>query len=341
MNMLVSVIVPVYNVEQYLPSCIESIICQDYSNIEVIIINDGSTDKSFEIAKIYAEKDQRIKVFSQLNAGLSAARNAGVVKSKGDYILFVDSDDFISHNMVSRFLKVSELTGADYVCSESENFVGGNEKFAKKCINSYNEEDIPYELLEKKDALIGMFYQKPSITGAYLKLYKKELIDGIPFPEGRYFEDLATTYKYIEKSSCIAFIKEKHYAYRIRTNSIMNQKFSVRKMDCVWVSDIIEKDLAKSNEAIRKAMACGIFRLNRIAYMQTPIGSKYSRIIFINIKKYRKRVLLDTNAKLYERLLAFFSYCGKAVFRTSLYFFSLLRLISIFLKGRIVKGMIL
>lgn len=101
MNPLVSVIIPVYNVEKYLRRCLNSVIDQEYKNIEIILVNDGSTDNSLEMAISYKEKDKRIKVFSQENQGLSAARNTGLDKSQGEYIIFIDSDDYVSKDYVS------------------------------------------------------------------------------------------------------------------------------------------------------------------------------------------------------------------------------------------------
>lgn len=335
MNVLVSVIIPVYNVEKYLEKCIESIVCQDYPNLEIIIVNDGSTDKSGTIVDTYAKKDERIKVISQPNSGLSAARNVGVSYSSGDYIMFVDGDDFISHDMVSRLLDVSRLSGADYVCSESKNFIDGDDQKAEKLINSYRDKKLEYELFETDEALIRMFYQKPSITGAYLKLYKNELVKKIPFPEGRYYEDFATTYSFIRNAAKIAFIKEKHYAYRMRFDSIMNQQFNNRKMDCIWVSELVEKGINNCNDDVKRAASCGIFRLNRLVYVQTPIRSTESEKVFEYILKYRKSVLHDSAAQLYERLLALSSYCGKGVFRMSLKLFSSLRLFRMIINVRL------
>ena len=110
---LVSIIVPVYNVEKYLDKCMVSILCQSYKNIEVIIVNDGSTDKSLNICNKWKEKDSRIEMFSQPNKGLSSARNKGLKYAKGEYVLFVDSDDWISINMVDKMVNTFRINKAD------------------------------------------------------------------------------------------------------------------------------------------------------------------------------------------------------------------------------------
>lgn len=329
MNSLVSIIIPVFNVEKYISKCVDSVINQKYRNIEIIIIDDGSTDKSAEICKEYANEDNRIKIISQKNAGLSCARNVGIENSSGDYIMFVDGDDFISASMVMRLLEVSHVSGADYVCSESMNFMDGDDESAKIKINGYEQSGLIYEVYEKEEAIRNMFYQKPSITGAYLKIYKRELFDKIKFPEKRYYEDLATTYKFMQEAQRIVLLKEKHYAYRIRKDGIMNQKFNERKMDCIWVSNMMEKDFLEASYDMKKAVECAAFRVNRIVFVQTPLLSGYSNEIYMYIKKYRRTVLFDESCRKYERLIALAAFGGKYVLRFCLIFFSLARTIDI------------
>lgn len=322
---LVSIIIPVYNVEQYIDRCIDSICRQTYKNIEIIIVNDGSTDNSSKILDAYADKDSRIRVLNKINGGLSSARNLGIKKCNGEYVFFVDGDDFIADNLIEHFLIVAEKTDADYVCSESFSFVDGDDDKTQKIINRMGHDSPRYRIVDRKEALLRLFYQKPSFTGAYLKLYRKNLFDNIEFPEARYFEDLATTYKFMQAANVIAFVKDKYYAYRIRSNSIMNQKFNERKMDCIWISKQMEQDFLYADESIKNAVFCSIFRINRIIYAQTPFQSDYSKNIYVYISKYRKSVIKNRNVNVYERILALMSYGGEGFFRSVLSTFSAIK----------------
>jgi glycosyltransferase involved in cell wall biosynthesis len=326
MGPLVSVIVPVYNVEKYLDRCLDSIINQTYSDIEIIVVNDGSTDNSYSIICEYQRKDERIKLINQKNKGLSAARNIGIQNCCGEYVFFVDSDDIIAYKTIESFMNVAKASGADYVCSESFNFSDEDEEAAWRHINNIVPERNDYIIFDNNDLIKGMFYQRPSITGAYLKLYKYNLFDNITFPEGHYYEDFATTFRFILEAKCIAFISERYYGYRIRNGSIMSQPFNRRKLDCLWITDLLEKEFASSEEEMLNAVSCGIFRINRIVYSQISLDNLDESRVFDVIKKYRKNVLINKNVKAYERVLALSSYMGKHIFKCTLWGFGVMRL---------------
>lgn len=323
MDDVVSLIVPVYNTEKYLRACLTSIIKQTYSNIEVIVIDDGSTDNSKTIVDEFVCCDSRIKLFHQENSGLSAARNIGIKKSTGNLIMFVDSDDFISEFFVETCVRTMKKTDADIVCSESLNFIDGDDANAYRKLS--HEKNIEYIEMDPELALKCAFYQSPSITGAYLKLYRRYLFEKVLFPIGMYYEDLATTYKYMLLAKKIVFINRKFYAYRIRKDGIMNEPFSNKKMACVVIGRSIVNDSKRCSIDVQKAAYTAAFRANRIVFAQVAANNSNSEVLWGEIKKYRYTVWKDNNAKKYERFLAGISYLGESIFRLSLIIFSFFR----------------
>ena len=219
--MKLSIIVPVYNVEEYLEECLDSLINQNYQDYEIIAINDGSKDNSLKILRKYEKKYPKlIKVYDKENGGLSSARNYGIEKSKGKYLFFVDSDDYILPNSLKILDKYLE---EDYDIIVYP-FIAGN------------EENQKFELMYNKDIedkrkrlLVG----KPC---AQNKICKKNLYtkNKITFLEGVYYEDLATTPKLALHTENIKFIEEPLYFYRVRPNSIMNNKEYNPKVDAIF-----------------------------------------------------------------------------------------------------------
>lgn len=222
-----SIIVPVYNVEQYLDNCINSILNQTYRNFELILIDDGSPDKSAEICDKYRLLDNRIKVIHKKNGGLSSARNAGLEIATGKYIGFVDSDDWINKDMYDKMLNLAEKNEADIVqCEYLE--VYDNKIIMQPKENSEFEVSNKFDALEK---IINFGQEHVNGVVSWNKIYKSYLFNDIRFPIGKLNEDEFTTYKLVHKSEKIIFLKEKLYYYRQTPNSIMNKKFNVRRVD--------------------------------------------------------------------------------------------------------------
>lgn len=194
---MISVIVPIYNVEPYLRHCIDSILSQTYHNLEIILIDDGSTDCSGKIADSY--QDPRIRVLHTDNHGLSTARNLGIGVANGEYLCFVDSDDWIEPELLNTV--ISEIGDADIVCFG----------FNNSCydLNIYN----------RIEAISALINEKLPET-IWSKLYRKEVFKNIRFPDGRVCEDIATTYKLFLQASSIVCINKTGYHYTQRQNSI-------------------------------------------------------------------------------------------------------------------------
>ena len=212
MNSLVSVIVPVYNVEKYLDKCIKSILNQKYRNIEIILVDDGSTDSSGSICDSYAKKDDRIKVIHKKNGGLSSARNTGIDEAKGEYIGFVDSDDYIDEDMYETMVKKLIDNNSDIViCSKVIEYSNG--KILK---NNYKEKLIKDNI----EGLKQLNSYKVFDMSACDKLYKISLFKNIRFPFGKKCEDYYTMFKLISKCKKILYIPNCYYHYFQRENSI-------------------------------------------------------------------------------------------------------------------------
>lgn len=223
-KILISVVVPIYNVEKYLNKCIEGLLNQDYSNLEIILVDDGSTDSSGKIVDEYKEKNKNIKVIHKENGGLSSARNAGLKEAIGKYIIFIDSDDWIDTKMISTLFNLIKENDADIsICSFLRtNGSDGAFKYTNPQIKTFTN----------KEALMQL-YNDDCLTEfvvAWNKLYNIELFKNIKYPEGKIHEDEFTTYKLLYNAKKIVYTNEKLYNYRITPNSIMNKAFNPNRL---------------------------------------------------------------------------------------------------------------
>lgn len=224
----VSIIIPVYNVEDYLVCCVNSILNQTYKNFELILVDDGSVDKSAEICDEYHKKDTRVKVIHKKNGGLSSARNAGLDVAKGKYIIFVDSDDFVANNFCEKLIKGIEENSAEIaICNYSE---FENSDMKKECSTSENvSKDI---ILTGKKACKRVYGPEGvKYTVAWAKIYKKECFENIRFPVEKVHEDEYVTYKILYSAKNVLVLSETLYFYRIHSNSIMGRGFSLHRYD--------------------------------------------------------------------------------------------------------------
>lgn len=223
---LVSVIIPVYNVLPYLNRCVQSVLMQSYKNIEVILVDDGSTDGSSEFCDNLAKQDHRIKVVHKINGGLSSARNAGIKNASGDYCFFVDSDDYISTNTISVMVKNAKLKNADLVVC------GYNDVYKNKS----NRKHVLPQNVYNYDEFWKVFFQSNDKTIYILpwnKLYKRKLFETCKFSEGKIHEDEFIIETITSLCKKISFINQALYNYVHRDTSITNTKVSVRNLDAV------------------------------------------------------------------------------------------------------------
>lgn len=240
---LVSIVVPIYNVELYLEKCIQSILEQSYKNIEVLLIDDGSTDKSGEICDVYAGKDERIKVIHKKNGGLSSARNIGIKNSNAEYICFIDSDDWINREFTKVLMENILNSDAEIaVCGFIYEY--SDKKTCNKIINSS-------KILNGQDALYNLYNQNYlTMTVAWNKIYKKSLFNNIRYEEGIINEDENIIHELFYKSAKIVCIDKYLYHYRIRKNSITKSSFSLKNLDSVYVYENRLSFFENRNEAL-------------------------------------------------------------------------------------------
>lgn len=236
-NELISVILPIYNVELYLNECIESVIGQSYKNLEIILVDDGSTDQSPYICDEYAKIDSRIKVIHKENGGLSDARNVGIQTSSGSYIALVDSDDLIARDFIKDL----------YTCCKESNSMIATclySKFSNIEEISYSGNQFTKQILSGRELIKKIYQGQAGGFGfvAWNKLYDRRLFDIIQYPVGRIYEDTFTTYKLYLNSNQIALLYKSLYFYRIRSESIMSAKVSLKK-----VKDGVDADASVVN----------------------------------------------------------------------------------------------
>ncbi len=232
MKPLVSIIVPVYNVEKYICGCITSILTQTYDNLQVVLVDDGTPDNSGKICDDFAQKDQRISVIHKENGGLSSARNAGLDIAKGDYIMFVDSDDYLVDNAVEILVEAIEKYNADFV--QFYMIHTNDEEYSRKHTDKkYNAE----LLTDMKQMYWKMYNTVGAGESACTKLYKKELFNGLRFKEGIIHEDSHFAMLMIQQTKRALYLDSGLYYYVIRENSIITSPFSKKKLDGLWVSE--------------------------------------------------------------------------------------------------------
>ena len=230
--MKVSVIVPVYNTEEYLRKCLDSLVNQDFSSYEVIIVNDGSTDNSIKVIDEYVRKYDFVKAFSKKNGGLSSARNYGIEKASGKYLTFVDSDDYVEESYLKKLYSIMDKENSDLaVCEFSYIYSDGN------IVRSYSNLDYTDDILKK-------YLLTPPM--APIRMFKKDLFNHIKFKEGIYYEDLELCPKLVKYANKVSFVNESLYNYLIRENSIMHQKEMNSKLEDIYhVLDSNYKELYK------------------------------------------------------------------------------------------------
>lgn len=236
MNALISVIVPIYNVEIYLNKCIESIAKQTYHNLEIILVDDGSPDNCPNMCDEWAEKDSRIKVIHKANGGLSDARNAGLSIATGDYIAFVDSDDYIEPDMYEKLLKVALERHSDIVSCKLR-MVYENAEYSVSTEDT--EEEIEYLPEEALAALIDDKIRQV----VWNKIYRADLIKNILFDVGKYHEDEFWSYKAIGAATKITTVDYTGYNYLQRSGSIMGNDYSLKRLDAVEAKCLRQKYL--------------------------------------------------------------------------------------------------
>ena len=297
MQPLISVILPVYNIEQYIDKCMKSLLQQTYVNYELLLIDDGSTDKSGFICDKYASEYPAVKVFHKKNGGLSDARNYGIARAKGDYITCVDPDDFVDEDYLEYlYYLLNKYRVEMSICQHRVHYDNGT-------IKEFG--NLGEELLSAKDCIERMLYHNVIDTSAWAKLYKKDLFANIEYPYGKLFEDISTTYKLMIKSSQIAVGYESKYNYIFHNNSIVNSCFKPSKLDLLEMTDDMGNEVRKvfpelSTAILRRRVYSRISTLNQLLNTREYEEKKKEIIIFIKNNSWK--ILKDKKAPLRDKM---------------------------------------
>lgn len=242
---LISVIVPVYNVENYIDDCIESICGQTYINLEIILVDDGSVDSSGSRCDSWAARDRRIRVFHKENGGLSDARNYALAHATGSYLCFVDSDDYIASNLIEHLLSLILSSHAQISICDPVHLFGD-----KKALFSESDRVMKFSSVE---AICEMLYQTSFLVSAWGKLFDKSCFNSVKFPYGRYYEDSACMYRVFESAELIIYSNAGLYAYRHREGSITSRHFERKDLDFWHICCEISQYYAQSETALQNA----------------------------------------------------------------------------------------
>jgi glycosyltransferase involved in cell wall biosynthesis len=288
MKPIISIIVPVYNVEPYLENCIKSILTQNFSNFEVILVNDGSIDKSGKICDVYAQIDTRIKVVHKENGGVSSARNIGVEMALGDFIGFIDGDDRIDENMYRELYRLCVETDSDISICKLGREIDGH------IINL--DQDIYIKEMDNTEAMKQLFKGTLYRFSLCNKLFRKHCFDNIQFPEGRIHEDLSTTYKLFANSKKIIFTNYIGYIYIKRENSILTSTFNEKRLDAfIGWDEILTFMRERYNQLYKEIIPTFVFwSVDNVFYILNQVINKKERDKYlVSIQKLVRRKYKD------------------------------------------------
>lgn len=297
----ISVIVPVYNIEKYIQQCIESIVNQTYKNLEIILVDDGSTDNSGKLCDDYAAQDQRIRVIHKENGGLSDARNAGLETCTGDFISFIDGDDWIELNMYEIMLEHINKNYCDIVSC------GYNVRYKNKNYKVYSSNKI----IDKCDIIRCYYAENNVFYGTCMRLYKKYIWKDLRFPKGKIYEDVFVFLDSFLKSNRIMIVSDCLYNYRQRKSSIMGRNFDKRQLNLIdghkknlifisknypqYISKAKKELLLGEKDILLKAinsLAQDDFTINVKIKIQNDIRNNIKFIVFSELFSIKSKVAL-------------------------------------------------
>ena len=302
---LISVIVPAYNVAAYLPRCLKSIVGQTYCNLEIIVVDDGSTDKTGSIAEEWAANDNRIRVIHQPNSGLSAARNTALDVAQGQYITCIDSDDFVNSEYVERLYQTLIEHDADMAVGSYIEFDDGTVPTIKPL-----PETPHYLVYSQADAINAVFYQNRLDHTAWGRLYRRYLFEGVRYPVGRLYEDIAVIYPILLKVKKVVLIDAPLYYYLQRPNSIIG-RFSPKRADVLDLLDMIEEQVEPQYKpAVRSRKLSASFNMLRLLDVKDRQYDTLKQRSWLNIKSLRGSCLIDKHVRPKNKVVILISYLG-------------------------------
>ena len=319
MSDLISIIIPVYNAEKYVAKCLDSIISQTHLSLEIIIIDDGSTDKSAEICNTYAKKDKRIIVLHQLNSGVSAARNLGLDYAKGDYIGFCDSDDWIESNMYETLLSLLKEHKADV------SIISFATELDKQRSSARDSEDVT--ILNGKEAILQMHIATLFEGQLCNKLFRKDLFSDVRLDTSlKYFEDLLVLWSVFLMSQKVVYRNDPLYHYTINPKSALNQKYREtdwqRRDACLKMQEMAHKYYHEALPYVNKTLLMADIHLAEKMVLSN-LFCKEKRLLLQNEVRilHSKQVddLLTSNRR--KKVVLFEKHSILFVWKTKLYYF--------------------
>ena len=309
MEPLISVIVPVYNVEDYLDQCMESIVGQTYPHLEILMVDDGSTDNSGALCDQWAERDQRIRVIHQENGGLSAARNTALDAMSGELVIMVDSDDVLHPDAVSILLQAIQAHHADVAIGSFVVFDGKDVNWPT--ITSENT----VRHYDSQAALKAIYYQDKLTNSSCWRLFKASLFNDVRYPVGKYYEDLAIVYPLYKKCSLVVGIDDAVYGYRQRNDSILG-RFSLKRADVLDICEQLERQVQTEDvellHAVRSRLLSAYFNILLLSYQDKEQDFKELQDrCWKGIKRLRHNCLIDSNVRPKNKAGIIASYLGR------------------------------
>lgn len=298
---LVSIVVPVYNAEKYLTECLHSLVNQTMPDFEILLVDDGSTDASLATCWSYAEHDDRIKVFTQNNAGAAVARNRALDEATGKWVMFVDSDDYLEIDCIERLLNAADVSDVDIALGGYGAFDDGADGI-KFVVPDYAE-----EYLAPSEALSKILYQDGVDIAPWGKLFLRTLFEGVRFPRLRSSEDLATVYKPFLRAHSVAFIRDSGYRYRLVAGSL---SYSRHESEAWEVMRTASEEILSRFPELELPCSCRrlAFAFHVFLITDDPVVSKKT---WDEIVATRVIVLKDRSARKKARIAAAFSFIGR------------------------------
>ncbi|MBY6060311.1 glycosyltransferase family 2 protein [Microbacterium esteraromaticum] len=306
-NRLVSVIVPVYNIETLVGACVRSLLQQTYRELEILLVDDGSTDESTRICEEFAASDPRVKVLRKRNGGLSDARNHGIERACGSLLTCVDGDDLVASDYIENLLRPFEDSSVDV---STIGFIRVLEGYEPPV--TIRPTTVKHRVLDTTDALEKLFLQQGITTSAWGKLYRRELFDGIRYPIGSIHEDLPVTFRLFAKADAVAVVDATGYYYVQRETSITGRADFTRRLEAIEFAeqavDLVDPDSRLGTAAkVRVLMEC--------AYLVTQVPSvaklrALDPIVAQTVKRYRRDAVRSSVVPQAQRTTALASYGG-------------------------------
>ena len=312
MSPLISVIVPVYNVRPYLDQCLESIVAQSYRHLEILVVDDGSTDGSGEQCDRWAERDERIRVIHRPNGGLSAARNSGIDVMQGELVMMVDSDDVLHTDCVTLLLNAIQTLDADIAVGGYKPFYDGEQDL----FNDIDTTSAPAtRIFNQREAILAVLYQQGLTHSAWGRLYKSSLFDNVRYPVGKYYEDFAIIYPLLIQCRRVATIDTRIYGYRQREKSIL-QTFSPARAAVLDIGEQLAQETLKDDpeyaRAARSRLLSAYFNILLLSRQdhENDHHSLQDRC-WNGIKRLRRDCLLDNRVRTKNKAGILASYLGR------------------------------